>query len=149
MAIAQGAGTEIIRCASFHDCSSATDSIIIMGEQYHIYTILNITLHASGSYTPFWVQGVIHGYDADNGVSGVNMTVFRQTIVQYETFVWDNKFSFNGAEPTDYGSSAFTSANQTAIAAQAQNTAQYFWIETGSASDSFEAHITFIDQNNS
>ena len=38
--------------------------------------------------------------------------------------------------------------DQDAIADQAQNTAQYFWIDTGSNSDSFNAFVTYIDQNN-
>ena len=38
MAIARGAGTEIIRCQHFEDIDSTVKKIII-GEQHHIYTI--------------------------------------------------------------------------------------------------------------
>ena len=148
MAIARGAGTEIIRTAHFYDISNSTNTKLIIGVQHHIYTILNITVYAIGSYTPFTVSGVLHGYDADNGTSGVDMIMFKNSIQTGESFVWNDKFSFNGAEPTDFTGAMDGADDQDAIADQAQNTAQYFWIDTGSNSDSFNAFVTYIDQNN-
>ena len=43
MAIARGAGTEIIRTAMFEDIDSTTQKLII-GEQHHIYTVLSIVI---------------------------------------------------------------------------------------------------------
>ena len=40
MAIARGAGTEIIRTAHFEDVDNA--QALIIGEQHHIYTVLSI-----------------------------------------------------------------------------------------------------------
>ena len=45
MAIARGAGTEIIRSHAFEDIS--TDTHLIIGVQHHIYTVLNIVVYAT------------------------------------------------------------------------------------------------------
>ena len=42
MAIARGAGTEIIRSAQFEDVANTAQNIII-GVQHHIYTVLSVT----------------------------------------------------------------------------------------------------------
>ena len=44
MAIARGAGTEIIRCHHFHEIDASATKLII-GVQHHIYTILSIIIH--------------------------------------------------------------------------------------------------------
>ena len=44
MAISRGAGTEIIRTIHFdYDAANTSDQQLIIGEQHHIYTVLNIT----------------------------------------------------------------------------------------------------------
>ena len=45
MAIARGAGTEIIRSVHFEYIASETASkLLILGEQHHIYTVLSLSL---------------------------------------------------------------------------------------------------------
>ena len=149
MAIARGAGTEIIRSASFYDCSSATNTKLIIGVQHHIYTVLNITVYAIGSYTPFTVSGILHGYDADNGTSGVDMIMFKNGIQAGESFVFNDKFSFNGFEPTNFTGPMDDATKQDAIADQGSSVAQYLYIYTSHAADDCDVSCTYIDQNNS
>ena len=47
MAIARGAGTEIIRCQHFEDLAGGSDRNIIIGEQHHIYTVLSIIVYCN------------------------------------------------------------------------------------------------------
>ena len=50
MAIARGAGTEILRAHHFEAVSS-TAQILIYGTQHHIYTVLSIIVFASSMDT--------------------------------------------------------------------------------------------------
>ena len=50
MAIARGAGTEIIRTAMFEDIDSTATKLII-GEQHHIYTVLSIIITCAAVQT--------------------------------------------------------------------------------------------------
>lgn len=147
MAIAKGVGTEIIRSASFYDISNSTNTKLIIGEQHHIYTILNISIYCISNASPFWVQGQLNGWDADNS-QNVNMILFKSSISAGQTYVWDNKISFNGTHPTGHSGQMDTIAKQNLIAEQASTTSSYFWIDTGSNSDSCNAFVTYIDQNN-
>ena len=126
MAIARGAGTEIIRSAMFEDVDDNWTTLIV-GVQHHIYTVLSIVAHASTLATAgnrFKVRVV--GYDAKAGDTGNEMLVFNTAIgATHDTFVWNDKFSFNGTEPTDFGSPPLsTVAEQDLIADQATATSQ-------------------------
>ena len=147
MAIAKGVGTEIIRSASFYDINNSTNTRLIIGEQHHIYTILNISIYCISNVSPFWVSGQLNGWDADNS-QNVNMILFKSSISAGQTYVWDNKISFNGTHPTGHSGQMDTIAKQNLIAEQASTTSSYFWIDTGSNSDSCNAFVTYIDQNN-
>ena len=148
MAVSRGAGSEIIRSASFYDISNATNTKLIIGVQHHIYTILNITAYAIGSYSPFTVSGILHGYDADNGTSGVDMIMFKNSIQTGESFVWNDKFSFNGHEPTDFAGPMDSVVKQDAIADQGSSVAQYLFFQTDGGSTQYDLTVSFIDQNN-
>ena len=148
MAIARGAGTEIIRCASFKEVDS-TGRPIIIGVQHHIYTVLSIVVYAqavqaAGNH----ITAYITGYDALAGTSGENMTMFIQEMNASQTFVWNDKFSFNGAEPTDFSGAMDSAADQDLIADQAVATSQQLKIAGEHASDNFNVFVTYIDQNN-
>ena len=148
MAIARGAGTEIIRCATFKELDSTGRSVII-GVQYHIYTVLSIVvyaaaLNAAGNYFTVYLTG----YDALAGTSGENMTMIQQDMQVAQTYVWNDKFSFNGVEPTDFTGAMDGVDDQDAIADQAQNTSQTLKMAGEHASDNFNVWITYIDQNN-
>ena len=64
------------------------------------------------------------------------------------TFVWNDKFSFNGYEPTDFTGAMNAADDQDAIADQGSSVAQYLKFFSTSNSTGWDIHITYIDQNN-
>ena len=149
MAISRGSGTEIIRSAHFEDIDGATS--IIIGEQHHIYTVLSIIVFAnalgSGDDT---ARCYLLGYDSEatSGGSAENIYIFSQVMTSNATFVWNDKFSFNGFEPVAFTGPLSTAAEQNAIADQGSAVSQHLQMPSGHADDSFEVHVTYIDQNN-
>jgi len=148
MAIARSAGTEIIRSVLVEDVNS-TAQILIVGIAHHVYTVLSVTAHAIAlnADTDF-VYMYLVGYDAKGGTSGQDIYLFQQDMSVAQTYVWNDKFSFNGNEPTDFSGPLSTAAMQDAIADQAQATAQVLTIRAEHASDAIDVTCTFIDQNN-
>ena len=65
-----------------------------------------------------------------------------------QTFVWNDKFSFTGHDPTGVDTSLSTVAEQNAFADQGGSNAQKLQIHGEHASDNFDVHLTYIDQNN-
>jgi len=148
MAIARSAGTEIIRSVLVEDVNS-TAQILIVGIAHHVYTVLSVTAHAIAlnADTDF-VYMYLVGYDAKGGTSAQDIRIFQQDMSVAQTYVWNDKFSFNGNEPTDFSGPLSTAAMQDAIADQAQATAQVLTIRAEHASDAIDVTCTFIDQNN-
>ena len=151
MAIARGAGTEIIRTAMFKDIdsTSAPGSRLIVGEKHHIYTVLSVAImcaavQAAGNQIQFFIRG----YDAEAGTSGQDHKLFRWRGVDNDTFVWNDKFSFNGYEPINFTGPMDSVAKQNAIADQGSDVAQYIHCVTTHADDNYQIVITYIDQNN-
>jgi hypothetical protein len=148
MAIARGAGTEIIRTAFIHEVDDSA-RYLIYGAQHHIYTILSITCHAVGvNSAASYIEARFVGYDAGAGTSAADIYLFRQGMAAKETFVWNDKFSFNGYEPTDFTGPINSVVKQDAIADQASGVAQYLLIGALHSADNFDCTITYIDQNN-
>ena len=148
MAIARGAGTEIIRSIHLEDVDS-TASTLIFGVQHHIYTVLSIivcanSIQAAGNY----VNVNILGYDSKGGTTAQTNKILQQDMQLDQTFVFNDKFSFNGHEPTDFTGPMDSIAKQDAIADQGSSVAQKLMIWAQHADDSFEVTCTFIDQNN-
>ena len=148
MAIARGAGTEIIRGINLEAVNS-TARVLIYGVQHHIYTVLSIIVHAwavdaAGDY----IECHLVGYDTVGGASGETIRIFKQDMSAQETYVWNDKFSFMGFEPVDFTAGLDSVAKQDAIADQGQNTAQILRIKTEHADDNVDVICTFIDQNN-
>ena len=150
MAIARGAGSEIIRTAHFEDVDNA--QALIIGEQHHIYTVLSIIVCARAlDATTDTAHCYLLGYDSHAGASAQNIHIFTQNIQVDQTFVWNDKFSFNGTEPTSFSAALSTSTHQDAIVDQATTTAQKLMFTMTSADgggQDFDVHITYIDQNN-
>jgi len=147
MAIARGAGTEIIRSASFEDVDS-TPQILIYGAQHHIYTVLSITMFCgtlSGTEKGY-IQLI--GYDADAGTTAQTHSIASVFIGLSETFVWNDKFSFNGHEPTDFAGPMDSIVKQDAIADQGSSVAQYIRCGSDSVNTKYDVTVTYIDQNN-
>tara|TARA_R110002051_G_C8370490_1_gene443420 strand:- start:45 stop:497 length:453 start_codon:yes stop_codon:yes gene_type:complete len=149
MAIVRSAGTEIIRSAWFEDIDGSVDTVLIFGEQHHIYTVLNITVYTvslQAVTNEFSVK--LLGYDAKGGDTNQQIQIFSQLVPASETFVFSDKFSFNGHEPTDFTGPMDDAAKQNAIADQGSSVAQKLRCHGHHADDNFEVTVTYIDQNN-
>ena len=70
-------------------------------------------------------------------------------MIALDTFVWNDKFSFNGYQPTGVSSIMDSPAEQTAIAAQGGSARQDLRCATAHGSDNVDIVVTYIDQNNS
>lgn len=138
MALPTGPGTETIHSALFEDIIS-TPVDLITGVQHHVYTVLSVIVctRAVGSYNEITFKLV--GYDSKAGASGENIILALWQGVVGETFVWNDKFSFNGYEPS--------SNTQVARAAQAGSTAQKLQISTEDSSCKIDVTVTYIDQD--
>ena len=148
MAIARGAGTEIIRSASFESVDDTTQ-ILIMGVQHHIYTVLSVIAQCITLSGTEKMYLMLNGYDSVAGTTNQTHYICDMKVVTVrDTFVWNDKFSFNGFEPVDFAGPMGDAAMQNAIADQGSGVAQYIKVNTDSASTSFDVIITYIDQNN-
>ena len=148
MAIARGAGTEIIRSAHFeYVAGNTTAQSLIIGVQHHIYTVLSIICFAKGGCDGLVMK--LEGYDAVEGTSaqGINFCSIGATSIN-ETFVWNDKFSFNGFEPTDFAGPLDDAVKQDAIADQGSSVATKLIVTKAHNNDQWEILVTFIDQNN-
>jgi hypothetical protein len=148
MAIARGAGTEIIRTTMLETLSTGIEELIF-GVAHHIYTVLSIivqvqALNADQNY----VHCFLTGYDCVGGTSAQDIYIFQQDMSVGQTFVWNDKFSFMGNEPVDFTSGLDSAAKQDAIADQGQATAQILKIVGEHGLDDSDVICTFIDQNN-
>ena len=146
MAIARGAGTEIIRSIHLEDCSD-TDRPIIYGQQHHIYTVLSVIcfadgLNAAGDY----VRMYLYGYDSHGGTVGQRHYIFRQDMQLNQTFVFNDKFSFNGFSPTGVSTAYDTATEHNAVADQG-GAVQELRFECESDAD-YNILVTYVDQNN-
>ena len=148
MAIARGAGTEILRSIHLEDVDS-TNRAMIFGVQHHIYTVLSIVAHCNvvGTGTTATLKMYVRGWDAVAAEQD-DIYIFKQSMSVLNTFVWNDKFSFNGYQPTGVSNTLDTATEQTAIAAQGGGTAQWLRCATDHASDNIDIVITYIDQNN-
>ena len=148
MAIVRTAGTEIIRTAMF-EAVNETEQKLIVGEQHHIYTVLSITVLCTATQAATnKIYFRLKGYDSKGGTTAQEHHIFRWTMVANETFVWNDKFSFNGHEPTDFAGPMDDVTKQNAIADQGSSVAQFMACSATHASDDCDIIITYIDQNN-
>ena len=145
MAISRGAGTEIIRSASFEQVES-TAQTLIQGVQHHIYTVLSIIFFNTGGTDKGTLQLI--GYDSYAGTTAQEFNLVNVECAAGSTFVWNDKFSFNGYEPTDFTGAMNAADDQDAIADQGSSVAQYLKFFSTSNSTGWDVHITYIDQNN-
>ena len=152
MAISRGAGTEIIRTVHYHyDAGNTTAQTLIFGEQHHIYTVLSIVCfadYATSSSNDF-LQVYLTALDSLDGTSGRSIYLFNTGSTSgQQTFVWDDKFSFNGYEATGFSGGLSTIAEQNAIADQGSGTPQNLNMIKGHNNDKWMVTCTYIDQNN-
>ena len=147
MAIARGAGTEIIRSIQLHEVDTV-DRFLIVGEQHHIYTVLSIIIKCESVATAGnWINVYFSGYDSNGAATALGMSLFKQEMQTGQTFVWNDKFSFNGFEPVDFAA-GLDATKQNAIADQGSSVAQKLRIYLSNASADLDIIVTYIDQNN-
>ena len=147
MAIVRTAGTEIIRSIHLHEVDT-TDRFLIVGEQHHIYTVLSIIIKCESVATAGnWINCYFTGYDSNGAATAVGMSLFKQEMQNDQTYVWNDKFSFNGFEPVDFAA-GLDATKQNAIADQGSAVSQKLSIVAENANDNFDVFCTYIDQNN-
>jgi hypothetical protein len=146
MAVPTGSGTEVLKAHSFDDVTAVLP--LIIGVQFHTYTVLSyisycIAINAAADF------GIIQLLGNGNfaGGTGHTMVLARYNPVVGDTYVWNDKFSFFGAEPSAYTEPLSTAAEQVAIAAQGQNTVQVFQHNRTDAGDIFDITVSFLDQD--
>ena len=148
MAIARGAGTEIIRTIQLNEVDDTWQNLIF-GVQHHIYTVLSIIIHANSLQAAGnHIRCRTLSYDALAGETGYATYIFQQDMQDFQTYVWNDKFSMNGHEPVDFTATLDSIVKQDAIADQGSAVVQKLQIRGENASDDFDVHCTYIDQNN-
>ena len=148
MAIARGAGTEILRSSTQGGIDSTGRNLII-GVQHHVYTVISCIFYTAAIQTAGnYLRMYIIGYDSFAGTTGQAPEIFRQDMTALSNYVWNTKFSFNGFEPTDFSGQMNAADDQDVIADQGSSTPQYLGCDTEHADDSFVCFCSFIDQNN-
>ena len=155
MAIVRSAGTEIIRSAHFKLAGGGAvgPHVLIQGVQHHIYTVLSIVCYCA--YTVVTnanddLKCDIQGYDSFGGTTNQAIGIFSTTeaaVRGRDTYIWNDKFSFNGFEPVDFAT-GLDATKQDAIADQGSGVSQKLQVTKGHANDTWDISVTYIDQNN-
>ena len=144
MAVPTGSGTETIHAHSFDNVD--LDQTLIFGLQHHVYTVISIIVYCNVLDDPmdFGFLKFI-GHDGHAGAAGVTMYMAKFNIQVGETYVWNDKFSFNGVEPT--GTNVMSASEQIAIAAQSGSNVQKINFDMTDAADDFDIHVSYLDQD--
>ena len=148
MALSVAAGTESLHAYSFDDVDATQD--LIFGAQHHIYTVLStfvysISIGTAGDTFQLAIVGHDHYAGADTNAS--IMVIAKVVSVAGQTFIFNDKFSFNG-----FGSAAYTEPMNTnveqATIAQQGGTLQRYQVIPAETDSPLDVHVTYIDQNN-
>ena len=147
MAVPTGSGTETLHAHHFEDVDAI--QTLIYGVQHHVYTVLSIIVYCEAlDATTDKGQIQIKTFDNHTGTSGATMIIANFNIQVGETYVWNDKFSFNGYEPS--GSAAMSAAVQILNAAQG-GSADAELIFTMTSADGggqdYDVHVTYLDQD--
>ena len=147
MAVPTGSGTETLHSHSFADVDAV--QTLIFGVQHHVYTVLSIIVHCN-ALDATTDRGYIDlkTYDNHGGASGVTTRIAQFNIQVGETYVWNDKFSFNGYEPS--GTAVMSAAVQILNAAQggsADAELQFTMTSADSGGQNYDVHITYLDQD--
>ena len=148
MALSVAAGTETLHAYSLDDVDATQD--LIFGAQHHIYTVLStfvysISIGTAGDTFQLAILGHDHHAGADANAS--IMVIAKVVSVAGQTFVFNDKFSFNGFGAAAYTEAMDTAAEMAAIAQQG-GTLQRYRYHPLDADVDCDIHVTFIDQNN-
>ena len=144
MAVPTGSGTETIHSHFFEDVDAI--QTLIYGVQHHVYTVLSIIVYCEAVDAVADV-GILQIKTYDNHTSsgtGSTMIFARFNIQVGETYVWSDKFSFNGYEPS--GTAVMSAAVQILNAAQggsADAELQFTMTSADSGGQNYDVHITY------
>jgi len=144
MAVPTGSGTETLHSHMFQDADA--NQPLIYGVQHHIYTVLSVVVYCN-ALNATTDNGFIlyHGHDCHAGASQATMFLAQFNIQVKETYVWNDKFSFNGTEPS--GTNVLSAAEQILIAAQGTTTVQELQFGVDNVGDDFDVICTYLDQD--
>ena len=147
MAVPTGSGTETLHAHSFEDVDAI--QTLIYGVQHHVYTVLSIIVYCEAVDAVADV-GILQmkTYDNHAGVSGETMQIAKFNLAAGETYVWNDKFSFNGYEPS--GTAVMSAAVQILNAAQggsADAELQFTMTSADSGGQNYDVHVTYLDQD--
>ena len=148
MALSVAAGTETLQALSFGDADATQD--LIVGAQHHIYTVLStfvysVSIGTAGDTYQLAIVGHDHHAGADSNAS--IMIIAKVVAVAGETFILNDKFSFNGFGGAAYTEDMNSAAEMAAIAQQGGTLQRYRYIPLDADVDC-DINVTFIDQNN-
>ena len=145
MAVPTGSGTETVHSHMFEDLDASSN--IIVGVQHHVYTVISVICYCNAlNATTDKGYVEVKGHSGHQGTSNVGHAIFSTGNTQVgETFVWNDKFSFNGYEPA--GTNVFSAAEQILIAAQGGSVAQTLFWSCDSSADDFDVIVTYLDQD--
>ena len=144
MAVPTGSGTETLHSHMFADVDAI--QTLIYGVQHHVYTVLSIIIQCNALDATTDVGYInLKTYDNHAGSSGVTITMAKFNIQVGETYVWNDKFSFNGYEPS--GTAILSAAVQILIAAQGGSAVQELQFDMTSQHDDFNIVVTYLDQD--
>ena len=148
MALSVAAGTETLQAHSFGDADATQD--LIVGAVHHIYTVLStfvysISIGTAGDTFQLAIVGHDHHAGADTNAS--IMIIAKVVSVAGQTFIFNDKFSFNGFGSAAYTEPLDTNVEQATIAQQGGTLQRYQYIPLDADVDC-DIHVTFIDQNN-
>jgi hypothetical protein len=146
MALSVAAGTETLQALSFGNIDATGD--LIVGAQHHIYTVLStivfcVSIGTTGDVYDLVIKGMNHhDEDVDHLI-----TIAKVVAVVGQTFVFNDKFSFNGFGGAAYTEPLDTAAEMATIAQQGGTLQRYQYLPQDTDVDC-DIHVTFIDQNN-
>jgi len=147
MALPTGSGTETIHAHHFDDVDAT--QTLIFGVKHHVYTVLSVIVYCVALDATSDIMYIyLEGHSGHQGTSGNVHYLTSANLQVTETFVWNDKFSFNGAEPA--GTNVLSASEQVAIAAQSGSAVQELQFSMTSADgggQGYDIHCTYLDQD--
>ena len=148
MAVPTGAGTETVHSHLFEEVDNI--QTLIYGVQHHVYTVMSIIVYCEGLDATTDVGFLqMKGYDNHTSSGSASTLIFAKFNIQVgETYVWNDKFSFNGYEPS--GTAVLSAAVQILNAAQGGSAVQELQFDMTSSDDGGQDYnivCTYLDQD--
>jgi len=145
MAVPTGSGTETLHSHFFEDVDAT--QTLIYGVQHHVYTVLSVIVYCEVLNDPAdfgYLQIKTYDNHSTSG-TGKTMILARFNLQVGETYIWNDRFSFNGYEPS--GTAVMSPAVQILNAAQGGSADAEFQFTMTHATDDYNIGITYIDQD--